>query len=77
MADKVNTINEDLTLVGPHTAAAVASAVLEPKPVIETFLEVIKKTLSEQENMRERPWIVDYLTGETINYGDIIPKFMR
>jgi hypothetical protein len=73
----VNTINEDLTLVGSHTDAAIASAVLEPKPVIETFFEAIKKILSEQENMRERPWIVDYLNGQTINYGDIIPNFMR
>jgi hypothetical protein len=73
----VNTINEDLTLVGPHSVAAVASVGLEPKPVIESFLEVIEKILSEHENMRERPWIVNYLSGETINYGEIVPRLMR
>ena len=73
-----NIIREDLTLIGSHILNADESDTIEEKkPVIENFVETIKKLLSQEEAMKEKAWIKDFLNGKSIKYGEIIPNCMR
>ena len=73
-----NIIREDLTLIGSHILNADESDTIEEKkPVIENFVETIKKLLSQEEAMKENALIKDFRSGETIKYGEIIPNCMR
>ena len=72
-----NIIRDDLTLVGSHIFDDNESGASEERPVIANFVEVIQKILSQEEAMKEKAWIKDFLNGETIKYRAIIPNCMR
>jgi len=65
-----NLIRDDLTLVGPDTSET-------PKPLVEQFLNEIKRYLGENEAFQDKAWLVNFTTGEVIKYGEILAKINR
>jgi len=71
-----NVLLDDLTLVGPDTSETFLASET-PKPLVEQFLNEIERHLGEDDAFRDKAWLVNFITGEGIKYGDIIPKIKR
>jgi hypothetical protein len=71
-----NLIRDDLTLVGPDTSETFLASET-PKPLVEQFLNEIKRYLGENEAFQDKAWLVNFTTGEVIKYGEILAKINR
>lgn len=76
-ANFCNIIKDDLTLVGPSGDDFMYAMPKEAGIFVKHFLKTLIKNLAEIEGFKDRDFVVDYLRGTSIKYGDILPMTKR
>ena len=71
-----NTILENLNLVGP-VSFETFGVPETPRPLIVHLLQELERQLKEYPGLGKRPWVINYLSGESILYEEIIAKIRR
>ena len=77
MTPKFNTIRNDLTLVGIKDPDAKFLVPTKPQVMFNYFLDNLQKQLLTVEGLKDRAWMINYLTRDEVKYGEIIPKITR
>ena len=77
MSGVTNTILENLTLVGPNGDDLKYAVPKEARVLVDHFFETLNKHLAEIEGFKDRDFVIDYLRGTSIKFGDIEPLVKR
>ncbi len=73
----MNIIQADLTLISSFEKEDMMQSPSNVMTIPQLLMEVLEPQLSESDELKERTWMVNFLTKQCYRYKDIIPGMKR
>jgi hypothetical protein len=73
----VNNISGDYILTGPNSVKDIALPTEQTESFVRHLMRNLEEQLAGQEDLKNKTWLLNFLTREKVVYGEVLGKIKK